>query len=75
MAQAPILVVEDEFLVARGIHRKLARLGYGVLAVAGTGEEAVQRAGCVEKPINPETFMTAVEQHVPDRPSGERDVL
>ena len=42
-------------------------------AMAGDRERALEAgcAGYIEKPINPETFMTEVEQHLPARPSGE----
>lgn len=39
-----ILVVEDENIVALDIRQSLKRLGYGVPAVAATGEEAVAAA-------------------------------
>ncbi len=44
MAQERILVVEDETIVALDIQRVLRRLGYNVLAVVASGEDAVQRA-------------------------------
>ena len=40
--------------------------------------ERILAAGCagyVEKPINPETFMAEVEQHLPARPSGGGGVV
>jgi len=44
MAQAQILVVEDESIVAKAIQRRLNTLGYAVPAVAASGEEAVEKA-------------------------------
>lgn len=44
MAQAQILVVEDESIVAKAIQRRLTSLGYAVPAVAASGEEAVEKA-------------------------------
>jgi two-component system cell cycle response regulator DivK len=43
-------------------------------AMVGDRERALE-AGCegyIEKPINPETFMSEVEQHLPDRRVAER---
>jgi len=44
MAEARILVVEDELIVAKDIQNRLESLGYTVPAVAGSGEEAIERA-------------------------------
>jgi PAS domain S-box-containing protein/putative nucleotidyltransferase with HDIG domain len=44
MAKIKILVVEDESLVAKDIHNMLKSLGYEVVDVLATGEEAVLRA-------------------------------
>ena len=44
MAQAQILVVEDENIVARDIERCLQGLGYGVPAIASSGEDAIEKA-------------------------------
>ena len=44
MANARILVVEDEGLVARDIQVRLESLGYTVPAVASYGEEAVDKS-------------------------------
>jgi CheY-like chemotaxis protein len=41
---ASILVVEDDAIIGRHIFTSLKRLGYGVLAVLATGEEAVDQA-------------------------------
>ena len=44
MANAQILVVEDESIVARGIQYELENLGYSVPEVASSGEEALRKA-------------------------------
>jgi two-component system cell cycle sensor histidine kinase/response regulator CckA len=43
MANAQILVVEDEGIVAKGIQMELQNMGYSVPAVASTGEEALRK--------------------------------
>ena len=49
MDRAQILVVEDEAVVAMDIQSKLEDLGYSVIALIRTGEEAVQTA-CEMRP-------------------------
>ena len=44
MARAQVLVVEDEAVVAMDIQTKLEDLGYSVLALIRSGEEAVESA-------------------------------
>jgi PAS domain S-box-containing protein len=44
MSQARILVVEDEGLIAEDIRLSLIELGYNVVAVVSTGEEAIRKA-------------------------------
>ena len=44
MARARILVVEDERIVAEDVGESLDRLGYCVLAIVSSGEEAVKKA-------------------------------
>jgi signal transduction histidine kinase len=44
MGKAQVLVVEDEGVVALSLEKKLTDLGYGVPAVAASGEEAVRQA-------------------------------
>lgn len=39
-----ILIVEDESIVARDIQQSLKKLGYEVLGVCATGEDAIQKA-------------------------------
>jgi AmiR/NasT family two-component response regulator len=45
MNKTRILVVEDEFIIAMDINRTLLELGYEVVAIASTGEEAVRLSG------------------------------
>ena len=40
-----VLIVEDEVLIAEDLRRTVVLLGYAVVAVTDSGEEAVQRAG------------------------------
>jgi signal transduction histidine kinase len=44
MASEPILVVEDETIIARDIQQRLCRLGYPVSAIASSGEDALHKA-------------------------------
>ena len=43
MAKARILIVEDEAIVAVDIQKTLQKLGYEVLAIAFSGEEALRK--------------------------------
>ena len=45
MAQAKILIVDDEVVVAEDIRRQLRALGYLVVGVVASGDEAVRLAG------------------------------
>jgi PAS domain S-box-containing protein len=44
-SQAQILIVEDEAIIAEGIARRLRSMGYGIVGIAYSGEEAVAQAG------------------------------
>ncbi len=44
MTNVKILVVEDESIVAKDIQNRLKKIGYDVLAVACSGEEAINKA-------------------------------
>jgi len=44
MTKAKILVVEDENIVAKHIQNRLQSLGYAVVSVASSGEEAIEKA-------------------------------
>ena len=45
MAKAQILVVEDEVFVAATIQNMLDNLGYSVVSISSSGEEAIKRVG------------------------------
>lgn len=47
MASEPILVVEDEAIIARDIQQRLSRLGYTVAAIASSGEDALHKAAAL----------------------------
>ena len=42
---AKVLIVEDQAVVAKDIEDRLGKLGYGVSAIATSGEQAVEEAG------------------------------
>lgn len=42
MDDIQILIVEDELLIAKGLARKLKKLGYQVMDIVASGEEAIQ---------------------------------
>ena len=44
MPPMQILIVEDERIIAAELQRRLTRLGYAVVAMAGSGAEAIERA-------------------------------
>ena len=44
MANAQILVVEDESIIAKNIEHELKSMGYEVPAIAASGEEAIRKA-------------------------------
>ena len=48
MAQARILIVEDETIVAMDIAATLRRLGYEIVGMVGTGEAAIELAQSVQ---------------------------
>jgi len=48
MANARILVVEDEAIVAKDVQSRLEGLGYAVPAIASSGEQAVRRAAATQ---------------------------
>lgn len=43
MEEVKILVVDDEIIVAKDIQRRLKKLGYFVVAVVSSGEEAIEK--------------------------------
>ncbi len=47
MAKANILIVEDDFVIAKVLAESLQELGYQVAGIVSTGEEAVERAAQV----------------------------
>lgn len=71
------LPVMDGYAVARALRNNPALTDVPIVAVTsyamlGDREKilAAGSTGYIEKPINPETFMAEVEQHLPARPSG-----
>jgi DNA-binding NarL/FixJ family response regulator len=44
MTSARILIVEDDRLIAQGLRRRLTALGYTVVGLATSGEEAMAHA-------------------------------
>jgi CheY-like chemotaxis protein len=44
MANARILIVEDEHIIAWDLQRRLTRLGYVVLGIVSSGQDAVEKA-------------------------------
>jgi CheY-like chemotaxis protein len=45
MTRAKILVVEDEFIIAQALQASLTEMGYDVVRLLATGEQAVEYAG------------------------------
>ena len=45
MADTSIMLVEDEIIVAADVKNRLENMGYDVLGIFDTGEEAIQKAG------------------------------
>jgi len=45
MAKAGILIVEDERIIAMDIKHSLLNLGYDVVGMAASGEDAIVKAG------------------------------
>ena len=45
MTEARILIVEDDAIVAHDLKNRLTGMGYFVVFITSTGEEAVQQAG------------------------------
>lgn len=45
MANTQILLVEDEFIVAKDVQNRLQRMGYTVSGIAASGEESLRLAG------------------------------
>jgi two-component system, response regulator PdtaR len=45
MADTSIILVEDEIIVAADVKNRLENMGYSVLGIFDTGEEAIQKVG------------------------------
>ncbi len=45
---ASMLIVEDEFVIAKDIENKLKKMGYEVVGLAASGEEAVQKTSSLK---------------------------
>jgi len=44
MVNPKILIVEDENIVAKDLQKRLMNLGYNIVGIVSTGEEAVKKA-------------------------------
>jgi CheY-like chemotaxis protein len=44
MTKAQILIVEDDAIVAQDLKNRLTDMGYFVISIASTGEEAIEKA-------------------------------
>lgn len=51
MTTAPILIVEDEHLIAQGLARRMTALGYTVVGLAASGEEAIAQAAGLQPDV------------------------
>jgi DNA-binding NarL/FixJ family response regulator len=51
MTTAPILIVEDEDLIAQGLARRMTALGYTVVGLAASGEEAIAQAAGLQPDV------------------------
>lgn len=76
------LPVMDGYAVASALRRSSALADTPIVAVtsyAMAGDrERVLAAGCtgyIEKPINPDTFIAEIEQHLWERPSSQGDEI
>ena len=45
MPDTSIMLVEDEIIVAADVKNRLENMGYEVLGIFDTGEEAIEKAG------------------------------
>ena len=43
MNEIKILIVEDELLIAKGLSRKLKKLGYAIVDIVSSGEAALEK--------------------------------
>jgi signal transduction histidine kinase len=48
MDEVTILIVEDELLIAKGLSRKLKKLGYAVVDIVSSGEAALEKAADIQ---------------------------
>jgi chemotaxis response regulator CheB len=46
-----IIIVEDDYLISADLESQLSDLGYAVLAVAGSGEDALRKAASIEADV------------------------
>ena len=51
MTTARILIVEDEHLIALGLSRRVIALGYTVVGLAASGEEAIAQAAGLQPDV------------------------
>ena len=58
-AAKKILIVEDEIIIAEGLQRKLKSMGYDIIGIASSGEEAIKKI----KENNPDLILMDIVIH------------
>ena len=70
MSKANVLVVEDELIIALSIQKSLEKLGYTVIGMASTGEDAVRKTLELQPDLVLLIFWSAREERLSPRESS-----